>query len=71
MTVLDVIQALLKRGDLNRPCMVLDGFNGSGTPREINLGPVERTVTAEDAEASADCEGLEGQTVVVVGFGCY
>jgi hypothetical protein len=30
--------------------MVLDGFNGGGFQREVNLGPTSRTITEEDAE---------------------
>lgn len=51
--------------------MILDGFNAGGTPREINFGPVLKTVTAEDAEDAADCEDLEGRAVIAIGFGCY
>lgn len=45
--------------------------DGNGTPRELNLGPVPRIVTAADAADTADCEDIEGQTVYVLGFGCY
>lgn len=51
--------------------MVLDGENGGGHPRSLNLGPVLRTIGAEDADAVAECEGNVGLRVVLIGFGCY
>ena len=50
---------------------ILDGFNGGGTPREINLGPVIHKVTAEDGYSAIDFEGRAGESVAVLGFGCY
>lgn len=51
--------------------MVLDGFNGGGFPRTINVGPRVRAITEEDADESADCEARVGESVVLMGFGCY
>ena len=51
--------------------MILDGWNGGGVPRTINLGPVVRTITEADADESADCEDRVGQRVVCLGYGCY
>jgi len=51
--------------------MIGDSFNGGGNPREINAGPVLHLVTEGDSEATADCEGLEGEYVVKIGFGSY
>lgn len=51
--------------------MILDGFNGGGDPREINFGPVTRKITNANAEDTADCEGKIGNTVVLIGYGCY
>lgn len=51
--------------------MILDSFNGAGYPREINLGPVDHTVTAREADECSDCEKLAGKVVTVVGYGCY
>jgi hypothetical protein len=70
MTVKELIARLEKLNPDNE-IMILDSFNGGGCPREINLGPVLRTVTAENADDAADCENLEGQSVYVIGFGCY
>jgi hypothetical protein len=51
--------------------MILDGFNGGGTPRTINLGPRASTITPKDAEDAADCEDRVGEPIVVLGYGCY
>lgn len=50
--------------------MILDGFNGGGSPRKVNLFG-ERIVTKEDAHACCDCEGLEGRSVFLLGYGSY
>lgn len=70
MTVAD-LQLRLSKLDPDARIMILDGFNGSGHPREINLGPVDHAVTQDDAENSGDCEGMEGQSVFVMGYGFY
>ncbi len=51
--------------------MILDGFNGGGHPREINLGPYRSTITGLDDQTTADCEGRRGERIVVIGYGCY
>jgi hypothetical protein len=51
--------------------MILDGFNGGGEPREINLGPCLRTITQQNANGGADCESKVGKEVRVIGFGSY
>lgn len=70
MTVGSLISKLQKF-DSNMPFMILDGFNGGGTPRSANLGPHTHTITPEESQESADCESIEGKTVLVLGFGCY
>ncbi len=55
----------------NMQVMILDGFNGGGFPREINLGPFDRKIKKIDAEEVADCEEIIGKKVVVMGYGCY
>ena len=48
---------------------ILDGFNGGGSPRTINLGPVEHIVKRD-----SDCDDIEtpiGGTIAVIGYGCY
>lgn len=62
-------ELLLEEPDME--IMILDGFNGGGYPRKINLGPITRTITEEDAEESGDCEELVGQEVAVMGYGFY
>jgi hypothetical protein len=51
--------------------MIYDGFNGGGAPRDLNYGPAIHKITAQDAEATADCENREGQDVIIIGFGSY
>jgi hypothetical protein len=63
--------AELKKLDPERDIMILDGFNGGGHPREINLGPSKRVISSEDAEDCADCEGREGELIYKMGYGFY
>lgn len=67
MTVGELIERLGKFSP-NKRVMILDGFNGGGEPRTINLGPTLETV--ED-NGDYDCEGLNGEKIVVMGYGCY
>jgi hypothetical protein len=55
----------------NVEVMILDGTNGSGTPRTMNFGPVKSKVTEVDADNATDCEEIVGQSVIVIGYGCY
>lgn len=55
----------------NMDVMILDGFNGGGEPRTINFGPVERVITSKNEKEGADCEGRVGETVLLIGYGCY
>lgn len=69
MTISALIERLSKV-DPDAQIMILDGFNGGGVPREINLGPMDHVVTAKDVDETCDCEGLgEGTRVFVLGFG--
>lgn len=70
MTVRELCEKLAAC-DPDRTVMIMDSFNGGGVPREINLGPSEHVVKTSDAEDTADCADLVGQSVVVLGFGCY
>lgn len=70
MTVRELCERLANHNP-DQPVMILDSFNGGGVPREINLGPTEHVVKTSDAKYAADCEYLVGQSVVVLGFGCY
>lgn len=60
---------LLKEPD--REVMILDGFNGGGEPRDLNSGPSGIVITPRHAKESADCEDKVGQTVWIIGYGCY
>jgi len=70
MKARELIELLSKR-DPNVEVMILDGANGGGTPREINLGPTSHVISAADADDTADCEAREGEKIVVLGYGCY
>jgi hypothetical protein len=71
MTINELVEELTARGlDPNADLMILDGFNGGGGPREINL-ITTRTITEADAAESGDCERRVGETVTVLGYGCY
>lgn len=70
MTNKDLI-ARLAALDPNAEVMILDGPNGSGSPRDLNLGPTTRTITEADAEETSDCEERVGEEVIILGFACY
>ncbi|MCL4722827.1 MAG: hypothetical protein KJZ90_00930 [Rhodocyclaceae bacterium] len=61
----------LQAFDPEMEVMILDGFNGGGSPRTINLGPSLQTISQQDAKETADCEGRVGESVVRLGYGCY
>jgi len=62
----------LSKFDDNTEVMILDGFNGCGNKRDINLTPSNlRAITEEDAEDCGDCEGRVGENVIILGYGCY
>lgn len=61
----------LQAFDPEMEVMILDGFNGGGSPRTINLGPGLMTISQQDAKETADCEGRVGESVVRLGYGCY
>lgn len=69
--IVDQLIAQLAEYPSGTEVMILDGFNGGGEPREINLGPHTRKITKKNADESADCEGKVGKTVIVLGYGCY
>jgi hypothetical protein len=72
MTKRELIILLLEdRQGCDSEVMVLDGFNGGGVPRTINIGPKRHTITSEDTEKTVDCECREGESVVLIGFGSY
>lgn len=54
---------------------ILDGFNGGGIPRAINLGPfIEDGIKEFEHDESCDYSDLEtkeGKPIVIMGYGCY
>ncbi len=70
MTVAELIRRLQEH-PADAQVMLLDSHNGGGDPRELNLGPTPRIVRPAHAESTADCEDLVGETVIVLGYGCY
>lgn len=70
MTVAQLIERLSKL-DPGLEVMILDGFNGGGCPRELNLGPMIQQIESSDVEDSVDCEERLGESIVVIGYGCY
>ncbi len=73
MTISELINRLQEiqkaQGDVE--VMVLDGFNGGGAPRTINMGPKVHTITPQDAEETGDCEEILGDKIALIGYGCY
>lgn len=62
----------LEQEDPEREIMILDGFNGGGYPRTINLPPVRHIISNKEWGHCADCEDIgPGVAVVVMGYGCY
>ena len=62
----------LARFDDDTQIMILDGFNGGGDPRSINLSPIEHVITEREANNGNDCEEIgAGTRVAVIGYGCY
>lgn len=70
MTIKELVDRL-QEFPLDTEVMVLDGFNGGGYPRTINFGPRQDIITKDMADNAGDCEELVGQTVIVMGYGCY
>ena len=70
MKISDLI-ASLNQYDPDAEVMILDGHNGGGEPREINIGPTYRTITQQNADDGADCEDKVGIVVAVLGYGSY
>jgi hypothetical protein len=69
MTARDLAARLMETPDLD--VMILDGFNGGGVPRTINLGPSSHIISAVEERLTADCEHIVGHKVVILGYGCY
>lgn len=50
---------------------ILDGFNGGGEPRTINLGPSIRDVNRQYNTLCTDDIQTKTGSIVVIGFGSY
>ena len=64
-----LVRELIKRLKQFNPddeVTILDGFNGGGDKRIINLGPIESTIGEED-----ECDDNSRDTIVTMGYGCY
>lgn len=77
MTVHELITELQKF-DKTLEVAILDGFNGGGQPRTINLGPqlegdeaARRNGYDKTNRNYSDLETYRGNTIVVMGYGCY
>lgn len=69
-TVRELINELSKL-PYDREVMILDGFNGGGNPRTINLGPSKDKIRKRHALEAADCHDRVGEKIVVMGYGFY
>jgi hypothetical protein len=77
MKVKDLIEQL-SQFDPEMEIAILDGFNGGGQPRAINMGPcewdaetLEEMTEFDDAPDYSDLSVPEGTAIVVMGYGCY
>ena len=70
MTIAELREQLAEFPD-DMEIMILDGFNGGGVPREINIHPWAHTITDDDAANTFDCEERAGENVIVIGYGSY
>ncbi len=50
---------------------ILDGFNGGGDPRSVNMGPAVRDVNKAHQSMNTEDIDTESGDIVVLGFGCY
>ncbi|HWY35595.1 MAG TPA: hypothetical protein VNX68_13190 [Nitrosopumilaceae archaeon] len=71
MTIKDLIEHLQQFPDDSLEVMILDGFNGGGRKRTINYMPPIEKIQEHGDDTGADCDGRDGEQVVVLGFGCY
>lgn len=77
MRVRDLIQRL-QQFDGSLEVAILDGFNGGGEPRAINFGPhldgdeqARNIGYAKTSLSYADLDTYQGNTIVIMGYGCY
>jgi hypothetical protein len=66
------LKEILNKYDDNLEVMVLDGFNGGGSPRAINSGPRIYKITQNDIDELGDCEFHNvGDEIILMGYGSY
>lgn len=77
MKVAQLIEKLSKL-DPSLEVAILDGFNGGGSPRTINYGPlmwdkedIEESIQLDDELDYSDLNSKSGTPIVLMGFGCY
>lgn len=70
MTVQELINHL-SSFDPESQIMILDSFNGGGSPRDLNHGPRYYFIKEIDGRDCSDCEDRIDEKVVLIGFGCY
>lgn len=71
LTVKD-LKSRLDKFDDNLEVMILDGFNGGGNPRRINIGPLKAEIGPDDIDSCSDCHIYNvGDEYVQIGFGSY
>lgn len=68
----------LQEYDPSTEVAILDGFNGGGQPRALNLGPVlwdkesmEEMKELDEMPDYADLNSAPGTPIVIMGYGCY
>lgn len=73
VTVADLIKDLQKLPP-ELEATILDGFNGGGSPRTINLGPHvwdPKDSPGLERNDYSDIKTPSGEPIVVMGYGCY
>ena len=50
---------------------ILDGFNGGGDPRTINLGPSVRNLNETNVKYDTDDIETQNGDIIALGYGCY
>jgi hypothetical protein len=77
MKVKDLIRRL-NAIDPEMEVAILDGFNGGGQPRAVNLGPVvwdqetlEEMAECDESIDYSDLDVKSGTEILVMGYGCY
>lgn len=55
----------------NHEVTILDGFNGGGDPRTINIGPTKRDLSEPNMNYDTDDIETQSGDIIILGFGCY